>query len=411
MDFLKWYKNKVESNNLDPPANTWDNIQDQLDIDNSWQAIDNYLNRQAMLTARLRITAAASVFVLTVAAAGWIYFASVNSGKQQVAEEIIPAGSVDTEPGITAENIIPQQQDARAEVIVKEKPAFTNEEESQLSETLLADLEDEQIKEAREDLQDISFNDYIAERHEPVIKELNVVDPYIADQHPADYLNIIVDADSIHYNTTEGARKAFRKFYIGTTGQLANTWLVNHKTINGFRSTSLVSTNATFGSNFGVFTGTNLLNNLDLQLDFNILSQKNQGYHEYLNGHYISNKLKFNYSQLALSLRYYRISTRLMQGEHGINFGGYLAYLHNAYQKMGDETLYLSDSYNRLDYGLLLSYEYIFPLYGQLGLGTGFRAYYGLNNIYSGDGNIPDYLNITHTASVNITISLKYLIK
>jgi len=58
-----------------------------------------------------------------------------------------------------------------------------------------------------------------------------------------------------------------------------------------------------------------------------------------------------------------------------------------------------------------VGYEYIFPLYGQLGLGTGFRAYYGLNNIYAGDENIPYYLNVTHNASVNITLSLKYIVK
>ena len=422
MDFLKWYKNTVESSDLDPPENTWENIQDKLDIDNSWEVIDNYLNKRDRFVARVKIAAAASLFVIAVSAAGIIYFTSVSSDKQQVAEETISTGRADNEPGTTteniesqqqeAQNIIPQQQEAQPQVTVEEKTALAgNVQSTQFSETLPAETDDEQIKELNEVPPEISYIDHIAGRHEPEIQELKIAYPNVTDKPPTDEIDIIIAADSNYNNVIESPRKAFRKLYVGTTGQLANTWLVNHKTINGFKSTSLVSTDATFGSNFGVYAGTNLLNSLDLQLDLNILSQRNQGYHEYLNGHYIANKLKFNYSQLALSLRYYRISTRLMQGEHGINFGGYIAYLHNAYQKIGDETLYLTDSYNSLDYGLLLSYEYIFPLYRQLGLGAGFRGYYGLNNIYGGDGHIPDYLNVTHTASVNITLSLKYIIK
>ena len=422
MDFLKWYKNTVKSSDLDPPENTWDNIQDQLDIDNSWQVIDNYLNKRDSFVARVRIAAAASLFVIAVSAAGIIYYTSVRSDKQQVAEDTISTGRADTESGTIAEDIklqqqetqdiIPPQQEAQPQVVVEEKTALAGNEELTLhSEILPAEIDKERIEEAREAAGKISIIDNLAESYEPEIKELKIASPDVTDKSPSDEINIIVDADSTHYKEIESTRKAFRKLYVGTTGQLANTWLVNHKTINGFRSTSLVSTDATFGSNLGIYAGTNLFNNLDLQLDLNILSQRNQGYHEYLDGHYISNKLKFNYSQLALSLRYYRISTILLQGEHGINFGGYFAYLHNAYQKIGDETIYLTDSYNSLDYGLLLGYEYVFPLYRQLGLGAGFRAYYGLNNIYGGDGNIPDYLNVTHTASVNVTLSLKYVLK
>jgi hypothetical protein len=64
-----------------------------------------------------------------------------------------------------------------------------------------------------------------------------------------------------------------------------------------------------------------------------------------------------------------------------------------------------------MDYGLLVGYEYVFPLSGHLGLGTGFRAYYGLSNIYAGGDDIPSYMNVTNNASVNITLSFRYLIR
>lgn len=397
MDFLKWYRNKIESSELEPPVNTWDNIQDELDIDNSWQLIDSYLTERTRFIARLRISVAASILLLTMAGAGWIYFSTINTGKQEETAEIIPAEDTGTGTSEDAEKFI-RKNDAPAKISVNDVPVIIEKEGIQ-AEILLAGLEN------------VSFEDHSSGRQESNIEKLKVSNPDIAGQQYIDYTDITVDPDAVNFDKQKKGRKTFSKFYIGTRGQLANTWLVNQKTISGFKSTSLVSTNATFGSNFGFYAGTNLFKRLDLQMDFNVLAQNNQDYNEYLNGQYVTNKLKLDYSQLALSFRYYIMSDRFLEGEHGVNLGAYMAYLHNAYQNIDGETFYLSDNYNNMDYGLLLGYEYIFPLYGQLGLGTGFRAYYGLSNIYAGDENIPYYLNITNNASVNITLSLKYLIK
>ena len=407
MDFISWYKKKVESNDLDPPVNTWDNIQDELDIDNSWRAIDNYLNTRERLAIRYRISAAASLMVLIMAGAVWIYFASVNKDirQEQIAAAIEPAARMDNITEESTGNLI-QKKDVPSEVMLYNTKVIS--EKLNKTETLPA----VPGKEFRDEvLNDISTQVYNNERDGGALQKQAIEDIYLMGQAPGISVNKIIDPVSSYQNQAGKERRAFRKFYVGTRGQLANTWLVNQKTISGFKSASLVSTNATFGSNFGLYAGTNLLNRLDLQADLNILAQNNQDYNEYLNGQYVTSKLKLDYSQLALSLRYYINSYNFMEGEHGINFGAYLAYLHNAYQNIDDQTYYISDSYNNIDYGLMVGYEYIFPLYGHLGMGTGIRAYYGLNNIYSGDGYIPDYMNVTNNASVNITIALKYLLK
>jgi hypothetical protein len=422
MDLLKWYKNIFESNELDPPGKTWDRIQDQLDIDNSWQVIDRSLKERSRATLRLRIAAAASLLVLVAAGASWIYLASVSNVKQaeQLAEDIVtklstgkaeePAGDMirgestgkkedvatghSSPTGEGQKEVIPEQEkETTLTLLVENTPSYTGH----------SDLPAEQ-------------NEVSGVEEAPVMKET----PTKKSARGAGSLTLytledkfeeIIPSGEVIRAATEKTRKAFRKFYLGTTGQLANTWLVNQKTISGFKSASLVSTNATFGSNIGFFAGTELMNKLDLQADFNILAQNNQDYNEYIDGNYVSNKLKLDYSQLALSLRYNMISKRILEGEHGINFGGYLAYLHNAYQNIDGEKIYLSDNYSNMDYGLLVGYEYVFPLSGHLGLGTGFRAYYGLSNIYAGGDDIPSYMNVTNNASVNITLSFRYLIR
>ncbi|MBS0012279.1 MAG: PorT family protein [Bacteroidales bacterium] len=412
MNFLNWYKNKIESNELDPPGNTWDNIQDKLDIDSSWQAIDKHLDNRARFISRLRVSAAASLLVLAMAGAGWLYFGGSYSGKQEAEPQIAEKENIITED-LEARTAEARAAEARPqeEVAVEEQPVGTQYAEASGMYADAGTEEEEAEVSISEALHTTSTTGEMTERPEPLFIQTGRSGLDLADIPGTDHLEINPAAGIMQGEKKGKARKAFRKLYAGSTGQLANTWLINQKTISGFKSTSLVTTNASFGSNFGIFAGTNLLNNVDLQMDFNILARNTQDYNEYLNGHFVSNKLKLDYSQLALSFRYYIISPRFMEGEHGVNVGAYMGYLHDAYQKINGETRYLSGNYSNVDYGLLLGYEYIFPLHGQLGLGTGFRAYYGLNNIYSGDENIPAYLNITNTASVNITLSLKYLIK
>ncbi|MGM0667481.1 MAG: hypothetical protein ACQETA_09180 [Bacteroidota bacterium] len=423
MDFLKWYKIIFESNELDPPHKTWDHIQDQLDIDNSWQVINKRLNERARSALRIRVAAAASLLILVAAGASWIYFSSAgNAGPgEELAEEIVQEVGTN-QGGKLAEEIVPgvssNKGEEPAEEIVQEVSPGKAEDNKQttlpvLAENILRDAGEGDTRTAdmpavREDV--LSGEEAVI-REEALTKMAGRGAGSLTVYTPEDKFEDIIPTGEIIRGAAAKTRKVFRKFYLGTTGQLANTWLVNEKTISGFKSASLVSTNATFGSNFGFFAGTNLVKNVDLQADFNILAQNNQDYNEYMDGNYVTNKLKLDYSQLALSLRYNLMSQRFMEGEHGVNFGGYLAYLHNAYQKIDGDKLYLSDNYNNIDYGLMLGYEYVFPLAGQLGLGTGFRAYYGLSNIYSGDENIPSYMNVTNNASVNITLSFKYLLR
>jgi hypothetical protein len=121
--------------------------------------------------------------------------------------------------------------------------------------------------------------------------------------------------------------------------------------------------------------------------------------------------MKFNYSQTALSLRYNYISKRFIRGMYEVNIGSYIGYLHSAYRIIEEEKKSLTDNYTTIDYGIFIGYEYIIPFSKKLNFGTGVKAYYGLQNIYSGNEFIPAYMNKTNNASINISFSLKYRFK
>ena len=402
MDFLKWYKNKVESNDQEPPEIIWENIQDDRDIDQSWQVINKHLSKKATAKRNYILVVAAGILIL-ISLGIYRYVApdfkandlklvteSVNNAEKEINDL----------ENISNNKFIVEEKEPK-----EPKESRTLKDENKQALLAVNEIEKESIIEGKNE----NTNE-IKSTNKLILAKLDHKKVFIDFDHKSGIITGEQGTADIETNN-DNERTAFRKLYIGSTGQLANTWLLNEKTYNGLESSSLTSSNASFGLNFGVYIGTNLSKSVDLQLDINIFAQNNQDYNEYLNGHYIEDKLKFNYSQAALSLRYYIISNRFMQGEHGINLGGYLGYLHSAYQTLDGEVINQSANYNNTDYGIFLSYEYIIPVSRNLGFGTGVRAYYGLQNIYSGNEYIPAYLNKTNNASLNITFSLKYNIK
>lgn len=411
MDFLKWYKNKIESGNLEPPESVWENVQDQLDIDHSWQKINAHLEQKATVKRQFWYAAAAGLLIFILAGGYWWYSSNsnLNLEKQMAEKSTVVEDDLNVPMNEKTEEVENQKSKGSTESIQKQNISHTiiSKETNQLAETVVEKQSLEQSKK-RETRQDTEIQAIDNERLMASLKPLEVNVNHLNKQ---DIKKLAFTEPYEIVSKSEKERAAFQKIYAGATGQLANTWLLNEKTYTGMDRSSLTTSNASFGSNFGMFTGANLSEHLFIQLDLNIISQNKQDYNEYLNGQYISNEMKFNYSQLGFSLRYIALSNRYMKGEHNIYAGGYWGYLHSAYQIIDDEIVNITNDYTQSDFGVFLGYEYIFPIYKNLGFGTGVKAMYGLNNIYSGNQYIPSYLNKTHNASLNITFSLKYRIK
>ena len=164
-----------------------------------------------------------------------------------------------------------------------------------------------------------------------------------------------------------------------------------------------------FGYSIGILAGKSINNRLDIQAEAYFVNRTGQNYNEYIHGHYISNKLQFTYSSLTLSGRWH--FTNNISSGHTLLLGAYAGILRNAFQDLNGDSISLEDEYKRADYGIVAGYEYFHPLGSNLELGTGFQTRTGLNNIFSGNEVIPDFLNNTRNASVNFIISLRYTLK
>ncbi|OFX85298.1 MAG: hypothetical protein A2W99_14975 [Bacteroidetes bacterium GWF2_33_16] len=389
MNFNKWYKNKIESLDQDPPEIVWENIQDDLDIDHSWVFVKDYLDKNSRNRRQFIYAVAASLILFITAGTYWLFILQRGQGElqlistQQTFLETQNKNKKEDQAFVELKNEFINQKDERKPIDKKRRIKPEPHE--------LFSQQQEELRTNESFLASFAASNFSSEN--------NIT---------TNYMNLR-EIDSESDNLTEKTeRKAFKEVYIGTIGQFANTWMLNDKTLNGLDSDNLTKTNASFGYNLGFFIGTNISQKTDMQLDLDFLVNNNQNYNEYLNGHYVSSQMRLNYSQASLSLRYLIISKRFIKGEHRLSIGSYLGYLRNAYQVIEGESVSVLNTYNNFDYGLLLGYEYVIPVYNKIDIGTGFRAYYGLQNIYSGDNTIPSYMNKTNNASVNITLSIKY---
>ncbi len=89
-------------------------------------------------------------------------------------------------------------------------------------------------------------------------------------------------------------------------------------------------------------------------------------------------------------------------------FGGFASNMQDANERVSNITYNVADLYNKWDYGLIAGYAYPIRITGNLTLTPGIIARYGRKNVFSGTSKIPDYLNKTQTASINISFSLGY---
>lgn len=398
MEFLKWYKRTIESGSESPPNSVWEEIQDELDVDIVWKNINNNLGKdRSKISVYIRYAAAASVFIaIGLGTLLYTIYKPLDSTSDYLSdkatiEDVRDASTVS--PGKET----PQQH---AQYTIKQDP----EDEIQVK----TDFQQESLliaeKEVKIEPQHIEPDHQI---ELPITASLPGISNYI-DPIPA-----LAEADTVPpilLAQTELAIKERGSYYIGVSGHAANTWLVNNKTLQGLKSEDLVASLPSFGYNMGIIAGRDFNNKYGLQLELFLISQHGQNYNEYIHGHYVTNSLQLNYTNIS-TFGKWQFHKSDNYGSNSVLFGAYFSYLKTADQIIDGIQSSLTNEYKSIDYGVAASYEYGYPISNKLTLGTGVHLRYGLTNIFAGNELIPDYLNSTRNLSVNFMLSIKYNLK
>jgi hypothetical protein len=384
MDFSELYKNIIESAEEEPPARVWDEIQNELDVDLVWNNIEKNLSGARKRRRLYPFAAAASILLLI----GTGIFFHSNLKDQEFGELII---SIDrTDDTFSNDALI---QEPAIQPALSSKREFTEipETNGSVTEQALPDI----------DTPGQFYGHY--EDMPPLPKPES--NPQLSGHSIKSGIHEIAGKRE---NIPPGNKAVIASgYYAGLSGHLANTWLLNNKTIQGLRSDELTASLPSFGYNFGFIAGKDVSRRLGIQAEVHLVSTTRQNYNEYMHGQYINNNMKFSYSSFALSGRWYFINGS-NPGRHALIFGAYTGILRNAIQHLNGESLSLNNEYSSSDHGIIAGYEYFHPLGNKLELGSGFQVKYGLNNIFTGNEIIPGYLNNTRNASINIMLSVRY---
>ncbi len=387
MDFLKWYKNIVESSREEPPADVWEEIQDELDVDMVWHELDAKLSRSKKRVMFYRMAVAASFLLLLGAGTIFIYNVFFTITPETYVLNTLELPGQDT--------LTPIRKGVDQQVYIssfEDKPEYLAQQE--VAKKVIHKQPDTQtaIKEPEElplPLPALEQQQYLTAHEFQTIKPMSKISPAIGQiEDPAE--------------STTG------KYYAGITGHAANTWLMNNKTMQGLKSDELTATLPSFGYNIGVVAGREINNNFTLQAEMYFISQTRQNYNEYVHGQYVSNNVQFNYTSFSLICKRSFFNSDKRSGNHYLILGAYTGVLKNAVQNLNGTSSSLKNDYSSIDYGVAGGYEYTYPFGRNLALGTGFQLKYGLKNIFSGNEYMPAYFNSTRNASINLMLSIRY---
>jgi hypothetical protein len=194
---------------------------------------------------------------------------------------------------------------------------------------------------------------------------------------------------------------------IGIISGINNTWLLNYETINGLQPSSLTNTLPTYGTELGLAFGimNNTLSGFRGEAYFH--SETSQQYKEYINARYVTRKIDLHYLKFQVNYTKNISLFRPILNSH-ILAGMYFSYLNNGVETIGGNESSITREFTTFDYGLVTGYENAVMINNNLTLKPGFRISYSFHNIFKGNQLIPSDFNKTNPFSMGFFLGIDY---
>ncbi len=197
----------------------------------------------------------------------------------------------------------------------------------------------------------------------------------------------------------------YSKFSVGLFAGLHNSWVIDNETRAGFRPSSLVENELSFGSSYGLVGAYNLseFHLLNLEVFFNQNNKQDQ--YIYNNGNYLNKRSELDYYKLALTMGFKSKGLRTLRT---VVYGGvYASKLKYSAVSYNGILISYNDAFDQLDVGirLIAAKEYSMRRFtASLGLSGEF----GLLNIAGANASKPKNLNFTRNLDVGVLSSIRY---
>lgn len=390
--FTEWYKSKVESNPYDPPEEVWNNIHDELDIENVWQRISYELHheKRKVLQRTIPYAAAAAILLLLILLNPFKLERTYDYADSELNKDFPNLNQKKYKQGELSAKQIPSEEESSAYIASDLSTPSINPPAS----VTVSSVVKEEEKEGNRNLSNL--------------QKLNTHPANIDASAPETILAASNVTDNKTTPAAEENEKAQPEFYAGLSGELGKSWLLSNKTIYSITESPYSSANPANESAFGFLGGVKLNDKWSVELATILNDNRGQIYREYLNGQLVTNKYNLKYSSFSIKGRYKIISKTLnLPVSHNLTFGTYMGYLNNASQIIESESNNIKPDYRNYDFGLLIGYEIDSQILPNYTLSTGVQIDPGLINIYRGTEELPASFNKTYNASIGVSISIK----
>ena len=422
-DFLNRYKNKFDQLNSAPPNDAWENISNELDLDEVWQEINFELNKKDKRKTIAKTALALALLISLVSGLLFLNDKQVADNKTKgvyknpiasnLKKEKVNLNTITTDK--TVENTGTYNKNSETKI---ERPSSTP-----VITTIISSKEKEAPSTIKNNVlvtstENTHLNATANNEKNNVMQTIAPIVVFIKinDDERIDYLINKPLNDTAYKKTTAYNKYSdpdVRSFIVGAAFANANTWLLNNDTYSGLKAGTLNKTIFSFGKSYNVLVGYNISNSFCLQAEWVINNTHNQNYIDYEKGHRISKDLKVDYTQLnVLIKKKHRVDYFKNKLHTSFNYIAGLNYSYvKTFTQQTNETINsVKNEYQKNQYGLILGLEYQIFIRRVWIISSGIRTNMGLQNIYKGDGYLPSDFNKTYDSSLGLNVGISYQI-
>jgi hypothetical protein len=408
-DFIELYRNQVESRNETPPDSCWDEINTQLDIEETWDSVsmelDNVLPSNndftRALTDKKLVTFSKLALLITPLLLILLVILSDTRETQLISSEI---SAIDSSEASVTQTIIP-----KSSTTISPESEQLAEEAEDISKGLPA--QEPNNTSPPDAAVNVTNHSYSSVKNDVITTGQPVLLPFVVKPSritiPVSKTEEVTDNKSTGNGFAQaGGTFKSNRFSIGISLTEKNTWLISQETIDGFDRQELGTTKVTFLNDFGIILRYTMNERWSFEGTCLLLSKTGQSYDEYIYGIYSSKIYELNYLSFEMSARYaLRRSFNINRVRSHFVGGAYISHLNKAYKTIDYSVSDISTDFDPIDYGVLLGYELEIKIIDHFAITPGIRIKCGIPNIFGDQPGIPDDLHSTRNASMEFRLN------
>lgn len=441
-DLINQYKRQMKNRSEEPPADAWNNIANELDIDEVWGNISEELDadEQKRVVPWFWIRTAAAVLLIasTFSLAWWFTSQENNQLASENNQENAILPGEDADPNADDSLNGQESDDNYPSAIERDNFIVSGGESDTPPNPLTIPGEQGQENENNDFPVLQESNSILANENRPLrenqpnnnsgstgnteelinslsnreINKLALADARLQSETAPQFIDLKAQdkgneaiQNIIGNDFTEGT------FALGLSTAIKNTWMLNQETIDGLDRLNHNQTDVTFYPDLGLSFRYKHNSRWSLETDLFLSSSTGQSYRQYINGKYTIRDISLRYFQSELTAGY---SFQLPSGAFNRQIiakpvaGIYFSYLYSAREKRNDASLNVMNQYQNADYGIMAGHHFDISIARNFVFSPGLRIKWGLSDIYKGTDDPSAFSDQTHNRSFEFRLNFYY---